>query len=128
VVQSQQPQSLAYALSDSPVGLLGWHCLIYREGIDPDYVLDNVSIHWLTGTAASAIRIYREFSVQDSPSGQSATPIGYAQFKDDYQPIRRLTPPNVVRWNKYDSGGHFSAHQTPDLLVKDLTEFFADLK
>ena len=129
VVQSQQPQSLAYALTDSPVGLLGWHCLIYRDGVDADYVLDNVSIHWLTGTAGSAIRIYLESSRQTPPNGQGGVvPLGYAQFRDDYQPIRRLTPPNVVRWNKYDTGGHFAAHQTPDLLVKDLTEFFADLK
>ena len=127
-VQSQQPQSLAYALTDSPVGLLGWHCLIYREGVDPDYVLDNVSIHWLTGTAGSAMRIYREFSRQKPRTGQDGgVPLGYAQFKDDYQPIRRLAPA-VTKWNKYDTGGHFAAHQTPDLVVQDLTEFFADLK
>jgi pimeloyl-ACP methyl ester carboxylesterase len=127
VVQAQQPQSLAYALTDSPVGLLGWHCLIYRDGVDADYGLDHVSIHWLSGTAGSAIRIYREFSRQAPSTGQIAAPLGYAQFRDDYQPIRRFVPPGTV-WTKYDAGGHFAAHQTPDLLVSDLTEFFAGLK
>ncbi|WP_433366867.1 epoxide hydrolase family protein [Actinoplanes sp. CA-142083] len=127
IVQMQQPQSLAYALDDSPVGLLGWHCLIYREGVDPDYVLDNVSIHWLTATAGSAMRIYREALLEPPLAWPSAVPVGYAQFADDYQPIRRLTPA-VSQWHKYDLGGHYAAKQVPELLVKDLTEFFADLK
>ncbi|MFF5294281.1 epoxide hydrolase family protein [Paractinoplanes globisporus] len=127
-VQLQQPQSLAYALTDSPVGLLGWHCLIYREGVDADYVLDNVSIHWLTGTAGSAMRLYREFALQPVFDKASSVPLGYAQFRDDYQPIRRFAPTNVTSWNKYDVGGHFAAHQVPGLVAKDLTEFFADLK
>jgi len=129
VVQSQQPQSLAYALTDSPVGLLGWHCLIYREGVDADYVLDNVSIHWLTGTAGSAMRIYRESHLESPPPAwpHTGVPVGYAQFADDYQPIRRLAPA-VSQWKKYDKSGHFSAAQTPELLVADITGFFDNLK
>jgi hypothetical protein len=74
------------------------------------------------------MRIYREFSLQTPQTDQSiGMPLGYAQFKDDYQPIRRLAP-SITKWNKYDTGGHFAAHQTPDLVVRDLTEFFADLK
>ncbi|MFI5895877.1 epoxide hydrolase family protein [Actinoplanes sp. NPDC051513] len=127
MVQMQQPQSLAYALTDSPAGLLGWHCLIYREGVDADYVLDNVSIHWLTGTAGSAMRIYREFLLEPPLEWPSRVPVAYAQFADDYQPIRRLAPA-LAQWNKYDTGGHYSAVQTPALLVKDLTDFFTGLK
>jgi pimeloyl-ACP methyl ester carboxylesterase len=126
-VQSQQPQSLAYALTDSPAGLLGWHCLIYREGVDADYVLDNVSIHWLTGTAGSAMRIYRESLLEPPLDWPAGVPVGYAQFPDDYQPIRRLAPA-VQNWHKADRGGHFAARQAPEVLVKDLTEFFDSLK
>ncbi|MBZ0289574.1 MAG: epoxide hydrolase 1, partial [Anaerolineae bacterium] len=61
-LQSQQPQSLAFALNDSPVGLLAWFCLIYRdgEGMDDDFVLTHASLYWLTETIASSIRIYYE--------------------------------------------------------------------
>jgi pimeloyl-ACP methyl ester carboxylesterase len=130
-VQAQQPQSLAYALADSPVGLLGWHCLIYREGVDPDFVLTNVSIHWLTGTVASAMRLYRESELAPIPAEPTTVPLAAAQFRDDYQPVRRLVPArhrNVVAWNDYDRPGHFAAHQSPELLVADLTGFVARLK
>ena len=129
-VQAQQPQSLAFALADSPVGLLGWHCLIYREGLDPDFVLTNVSIHWLTGTVASAMRIYREDALHPVPAEPTTVPLGAAQFAHDYQPFRRLVPARhrqVVAWNVYDRPGHFAAHQSPELLIADLTEFVTGL-
>ena len=58
-VQADQPQTLAHALADSPAGLLGWNsqCM---DGLDPETLLTHVSIHWLTGTAGSALRIYAE--------------------------------------------------------------------
>jgi pimeloyl-ACP methyl ester carboxylesterase len=127
-IQSQQPQSLAYALTDSPVGLLGWHCLIYREGVDPDYVLTNVMLHWLTGTGGTAPRIYYEHAHGPQPAGPTTVPIATAQFADDYQPIRKLAPrahANIVSWHRYDRPGHFAAHQSPDLLVADMREFFS---
>ncbi|WP_433295713.1 epoxide hydrolase family protein [Actinoplanes sp. CA-030573] len=130
-VQAQQPQTLAYALTDSPAGLLGWHCQIYREGVDAGYVLDNVSIHWLTGTAGSSMRLYREFALMDKPDGPTTVPLGAAQFRDDYRPVRRRVPglhSRLVRWNKYDVSGHFAAHQTPGLLADDVIDFFGNLK
>jgi pimeloyl-ACP methyl ester carboxylesterase len=128
LVQAQQPQSLAFGLTDSPAGLLGWHCLIYRGGVDADYVLTNVMMHWLTGTVASAMRIYRESGLTPRHTTPTTLPIGVAQFRDDYAPIRRLVPrehAHVVSWNSYDRGGHFAAHQEPDLLVADIRDFFA---
>ena len=125
-VQAQQPQSLAFALADSPVGLLGWHCLVYREGLDPDFVLTNVSIHWLTGTVASAMRIYREDALHPVPGEPTVVPLAAAQFAHDYQPFRRLVPArhrNVVAWNVYQRPGHFAAHQSPELLIADLGGF-----
>jgi epoxide hydrolase len=127
-VQAQQPQSLAFGLTDSPAGLLAWHCLIYRGGVDADYLLTNVMMHWLTGTVASAMRIYRESGLTPRHTAPTTLPIGVAQFRDDYAPIRRLVPrehSNVVSWNVYDEAGHFAAHQAPDLLVTDMRAFFA---
>ncbi len=127
-VQSQQPQSLAYALTDSPAGLLGWHCLIYRGGLDADYILTNVMIHWLTGTVSSAMRLYREDALTPRHTTPTTVPIGAAQFRDDYRPIRRLVArehANLVSCHDYDHPGHFAAHQSPDVLAADMREFFA---
>jgi epoxide hydrolase len=129
-VQRQQPQSLAFALTDSPAGLLGWHCLIYRGGVDADYVLTNVMFHWLTGTVSSAMRLYREDTLAPRHTTPTTLPIAVAQFADDYAPLRRLVPrehANVVSWNVYDRPGHFAAHQSPELLVADMRKFFAGL-
>lgn len=129
-VQRQQPQSLAYALADSPIGLLAWHCVIYRGGVDADFVLDNVMMHWLTGTAGSAMRIYREDTLTPRHTTPATTPIGVAQFAEDYMPVRRLVArehSDVRSWHVYDRPGHFAAHQSPDLLVTDIRDFFAAL-
>lgn len=64
LLQSQQPQTLAHALADSPVGLLGWLNQIYRGGYHPDFVLTNLLSHWYTDTdtVASSMRLYYEAS------------------------------------------------------------------
>lgn len=129
-LQTQQPQSLAHALTDSPVGLLGWHNLIYRGGLDLDFVLTNVMIHWLTGTVASAMRIYAEDSRSTRPTERTTVPLGLAQFRDDIHAIRRFAErdhANIVSWNVYDTGGHFAAHQEPELLVDDVRAFFTQV-
>lgn len=130
-LQTQQPQSLAHALTDSPVGLLGWHNLIYRGGLDTDFVLTNVMIHWLTGTVASAMRIYHEDGKSSRPAEPTTVPLGLAQFRDDVHAVRRFAErdhANIVSWNVYDTGGHFAAHQEPELLVEDVRTFFAQLR
>jgi epoxide hydrolase len=130
VLQAQQPQSLAHALADSPVGLLGWHCLIYRGGLEPDFILTNVMIHWLTGTVASAMRIYYEFAHQDGPAAPTTVPVALAQFSEDTTPIRRFVHrdhKNLVSWNVFDRPGHFAATQSPDLLIADIQNFFKHL-
>jgi pimeloyl-ACP methyl ester carboxylesterase len=130
-LQTQQPQSLAHALTDSPVGLLGWHNLIYRGGLDVDFVLTNVMIHWLTGTVASAMRIYYEDARSDRPSQRTTVPLGLAQFRDDLHAIRRFAERDhatIVSWNTYDTGGHFAAHQEPELLINDIRAFFNQLR
>ncbi|WP_245401418.1 hypothetical protein [Nocardia albiluteola] len=60
ILQSQQPQTLAHALMDSPTGLVGWNSQLLGADLDDEFVLTNIAIHWLTGTAGSAIRHYFE--------------------------------------------------------------------
>jgi epoxide hydrolase len=129
--QSKQPQTLAHALADSPVGLLGWHSQIFRGGVDADFVLTNVMLYWLTGTAASTIRFYYEVDKAKPATQPTTVPVGLAQFSDDFKSIRRFAERdhhNIVSWNVYDRPGHFAAHQSPDLLASDIREFFQGLR
>jgi pimeloyl-ACP methyl ester carboxylesterase len=132
-LQAQQPQTLAYALMDSPAGLLAWFCQIYREGegIDEDFVLTNVSLYWLTETIASSMRIYYERDHgQPQYNEPIHTPIALSMFRDDGRAFRRLAEcsyTNIVQWKLYDVGGHYAAHQVPELWASDVQRFFASL-
>ncbi len=128
LVQEQQPQTLAHALTDSPAGWLGWVCQIFREGSDADFALDNVTAHWLFGTVASAMRLYRESAREPRPTTPSTVPLGLSNFRDDYQSIRRFAERDHARiamWRSHDVGDHYAAHSAPEVLVADLREFFA---
>ncbi|WP_051267349.1 epoxide hydrolase family protein [Nakamurella lactea] len=140
-LQSQQPQTLAYALADSPVGLLGWNAQLFGESLDPEFVIANVAIHWLTGTAGSAIRFYYEDAhTADQPTGPTTVPTGLAMFAGDFQSIRKFADRdhgNIVSWNSYDgnasgggandAAGHYAAHEAPAVLVGDIRQFYARL-
>jgi hypothetical protein len=140
-LQSQQPQTLAFALADSPVGLLAWNIQLFGESLDRDFILANVAIYWLTGTSASAIRFYYEDAhTAEHPTGPTTVPTGLAMFAGDFQSIRRFAErdhSNIVSWNSYDpgiasggprdAGGHYAAHEAADLLVADIQQFFDKL-
>ncbi|MEV7329843.1 epoxide hydrolase family protein [Micromonospora sp. NPDC093244] len=138
-VHSQQPQTLAYALADSPVGLLAWNAQLFDESLDAEFILANVALYWFTGTAASAIRFYWEDAHTDEqPAEPTTAPTAVAMFPGDFQSIRRFAErdhANIVRWTAYgtdvdgrgDVGGHYAAHQATDVLVDDIREFFAQL-
>ncbi|WP_227838534.1 epoxide hydrolase family protein [Nocardia aurantia] len=140
-LHSQQPQTLAYALADSPAGLLGWNAQLFGESLDPEFVIGNVAIYWLTGTAGSAIRFYYEDAhTTEHPQGPTTAPTALAMFAGDFRSIRRFAERDhagLVRWNFYDTGiaaggandaaGHYAAHEAPDVLVGDIREFFGDL-
>ncbi|MFE3178491.1 epoxide hydrolase family protein [Amycolatopsis sp. NPDC059090] len=131
VVQAQQPQTLAHALSDSPVGLLGWNAqAMHDHGLDADGILTHVTIHWLTGTAGSAIRIYADDARETPAEGRNPVPLGVAQFPGDLPSIRVFTEHhrNLVSWNEYDRGGHYAAQEVPDLWAGDVRQFFAKLR
>jgi hypothetical protein len=100
-------------------------------GLDPETLLTHVSIHWLTNTAGSALRIYAEHERQGPPAGPTTVPIGLASFANDMPAIGAYAErdhASIVSWNTYDRGGHYAAHEEPDLLVGDIRGFFAPLR
>ncbi|HEX2037581.1 MAG TPA: epoxide hydrolase [Chloroflexota bacterium] len=131
MLMSQQPQTLAFALMDSPVGLLAWNGQLLGDDLDPDFALTNVMLYWLTGTAASAARIYYENAHATPPAEPTTTPTGLAAFGGDFSGIRRFAErdhKNIISWNVYERGGHFAAHKVPDVLVGDMRQFFRRLR
>jgi pimeloyl-ACP methyl ester carboxylesterase len=130
--QSAQPQTLAYALQDSPAGWLAWVTQLFQRSVEPDYILVNASAYWLTNTIGSSIRrYYDEAHAEQHPSEPTSTPTGVAIFRDDFQSIRRFADrdhANIVSWNRYDRGSHFSPHDAADLLVDDIRQFFRALR
>ena len=140
-LHSQQPQTLAFALADSPAGLLAWNSQLFGESLDPEFIVANVAIYWLTGTSGSSIRFYYEDAhAGEAPAGPTTVPTGLAMFAGDFQSIRRFADrdhANIVSWHSYgataaagsqtDAAGHYAAHETTDVLVADIREFFATL-
>ena len=130
-LMAQQPQTLAFAVTDSPAGLLAWNAQLLGEDLDDDFVLTNVMLYWLTGTAASAARLYYENAHAAHPTEPTTVPIGLAAFGGDFSGIRQFAHrdhKNIVRWSVFDHGGHFAAHKAPDLLVGDIREFFRGVR
>ena len=127
VLMAQQPQTIGYAIDDSPVGLLGWLAQLLGEELDPDFVLTNVMTYWLTRTGSSAARLYYENAHAQRMTEPTTLPIGLAGFGGDFYGIRRFAERdhgNIVRWNTYDHGGHFAAHKVPDVYVSDVRAFY----
>jgi pimeloyl-ACP methyl ester carboxylesterase len=130
VLMAQQPQTLGYALDDSPVGLLAWLAQLLGEELDPDFVLSNVMTYWLTRTGSSAARLYYENAHSQRTAEPTTLPTGLAGFGGDFYGIRRFAErdhKNIVRWTTHDHGGHFSAHKVPDLYVADVRAFFREI-
>jgi epoxide hydrolase len=141
-IQSTRPQTLAYGLTDSPVGQLAWIVEKFKEwthpraglpedSVDRDHMLTNVMLYWLTATAGSSARIYYEDAHAGGwgASERSTVPTGVAVFSEDIS-IRRYAERehNIVHWTDFDRGGHFAAMEEPDLLVGDVRTFFRGLR
>ncbi len=131
-LQSQQPQSLAHALADSPAGLLGWMAQLIDDAQGDDFIITNVALHWLTGTAGSAIRFYYENAHAGQQQAEPTTvPLGLGQAKSgDFVSIRRFADrdhKNIVSWNTIDAVGHYTAHSAPSAYSGDVRAFFAKL-
>jgi pimeloyl-ACP methyl ester carboxylesterase len=131
-LMAQQPQTLGYAISDSPLGLLAWNGQLLGADLEPDFAISNVMLYWLTGTATSAARLYYENAhVTERPSGPTTVPMALAGFGGDFSGIRRFAErdhANIVRWTMYERGGHFAAHKATDDYVGDIRAFYAGLR
>ena len=134
LLQSNQPQLVGYAISDSPVGLMAWMTqLMDPAEVGSERFLTNFLIYWLTGTGASCIRWYYE-SAHDpnawAPKVNSGVPTAIAVFQDGDIAIRRYGEEsnNIVRWTEYPHGGHYAALTVPDVWLKDVREFFRELR
>jgi epoxide hydrolase len=134
LLQSNQPQLAAYALSDSPVGLMAWITqLMELEEVGEERFLTNFMIYWLTGTAASSIRIYYENTHDPSawaPKANSGVPTAVAVFQDGDIAIRKYgeAANNIVRWTEYPHGGHYAVMTVPKDWLKDVRESFRELR
>jgi pimeloyl-ACP methyl ester carboxylesterase len=137
-LQSTRPQTLAFALSDSPVGQLAWIVERFKdwtdstgspeEAVDRDHLLTNVMIYWLTGTAGSSARLYFESRRSWATRWTPSIPVGVAVYAHDLMlPVRALAEReyNVVHWSEFERGGHFAAMEVPDVFAADVLAFFS---
>jgi len=147
IEQNTRPQTIGYALLDSPVALAAWmldhdtdsyykisHAFVDGQptgGLTRDHILDNITLYWLTGTGASAARSYWE-GAQASAAGQTpppvSLPVGFTTFPGEIWRTPRSwvekSYPNVVYFNKVDKGGHFAAWEEPELFAGELRAAF----
>ncbi|HMO75169.1 MAG TPA: epoxide hydrolase [Sphingopyxis sp.] len=140
--QATRPQTIGYALTDSPVGQMawivekyhGWTDCGHRPGgqsigghperiLSRDAMLDTVSLYWLTASAASSARLYWQ-SFRNFSAGEIHVPTGCSLFPNEIMRLsrrwaeRRYT--NIVHWNELDRGGHFAAWEQPELFVDEV--------
>lgn len=143
-VQGTKPQTLGYGLNDSPVGLAAWIVEKFRTWSDcsgeiesvftHDELLTNVMIYWITETMPSSVRLYyesRQRPLALSASNRVEVPVAVAIFpKEIAMPPRTLADRglNIARWTAMPEGGHFAAMEQPELLARDIREFFRTLR
>ncbi|MEV4095959.1 epoxide hydrolase family protein [Streptosporangium saharense] len=148
-IQSTRPQTLAYALTDSPVGQLAWIVEKYKEwtdsaktpedAVERDHLLTIASIYWLTASAGSSAQLYYESNhltadflrTWGGPWPLNA-PVGVAVFPADVVlPVRSFAErvlPTLSHWSEFDRGGHFAAMEQPGLFVEDVRAFTRPLR
>ena len=137
-IQGTKPQTLAYALTDSPAGLAAWIAEKFRSWSDRepsrDQLLANVSLYWFTGAVGSSFWPYyaRMHSSWPIPEGRTVdVPTGYAEFpKEILRPPRSLaarTYTDIRRWTRMPQGGHFAALEEPEALAGEILGFFSGL-
>jgi epoxide hydrolase len=141
-IQGTRPQTLGYGLADSPVGQAMW---IYEkfqawtdnkgdpaDAVSVDHMLDDITLYWLTDTAASSARIYHESFRKDFVRMPLELPVAVSIFKGDL-----FTPPRVwgertysklFYWNDVPKGGHFAALEQPELFVTELRKAFRQMR
>jgi pimeloyl-ACP methyl ester carboxylesterase len=150
-----RPQTIGYALLDSPVALAAWmldhdtdsYYKISRAFVDGepasnlsrDHIVDNVTLYWLMGTGASAARSYWEDGqalAQARASGQAppevSLPVGFTTFPGEIWRTPRSWAekayPNLTYFNEVDKGGHFAAWEEPQLFSEEVRAAFRSLR
>ena len=140
--QNTRPLPLTHALSDSPAGLLAWIVEKYRAWSDndgdlsirftDDFVLTQASLYWFTGTISTSFRPYYEYAHGLTRRVERVeVPTALAVFPADLtRPPRSWAERtyNVTRYTRMPRGGHFAAHEEPELLARDITEFLRTLR
>jgi pimeloyl-ACP methyl ester carboxylesterase len=144
-IQSTKPQTLGYALNDSPAGLAAWILEKWRAWADshgnltacfsPEFLLITLTIYWATQTITPSMRDYFDNRWSGSMLGVDdviQVPTGFAvfahQFSDDGEPPREWAERlyNVRQWTVMPSGGHFAATEESERLARDIAAFFAE--
>jgi pimeloyl-ACP methyl ester carboxylesterase len=154
VEMATRPQTIGYALVDSPVALAAWmidhdtdaYYKIARAFVDGqptgnltrDHILDNITLYWLTGTGTAAARSYWEAYGPDAPAAgdkplpASAIPFGFTTFPGEIWRTPRswveASYPNVSYFHEVDKGGHFAAWEEPELFTSELRAAFSALR
>jgi pimeloyl-ACP methyl ester carboxylesterase len=142
VIQGTRPQTIGYALTDSPVGLAAW--MYDYNGGEPqrllarDEMLDDITLYWLTTTAASSARIYWENKNSSLTTTtvvrttEISVPVAVTVFPDEiYRAPRSWTQRafrNLIYFNQVDRGGHFAAWEQPQLFAEELRAAFRSLR
>lgn len=142
LVMGTRPQTIGYALADSPVGLAAW-IYDYNNGepgrlLDRDDVLDDITLYWLTNTATSAARIYWETAGQSvilsaaQKTSEISLPVCITVFPDEVyrapETWARRSYRNLIYFSEAESGGHFAAWEQPDLFSRELRAAFRPLR
>jgi pimeloyl-ACP methyl ester carboxylesterase len=155
VEMATRPQTIGYALLDSPVALAAWlldhdtdsYQKISRAFVDKhptggltrDSIIDNITLYWLTGTAASAARSYWENGrarAAAAASGQAlpeiSVPVGFTTFPGEIWASPRswveVVYPGLAYFNEVDRGGHFAAWEEPELFATEIRAAFKALR
>jgi len=140
--QSTRPQTLAYALADSPVGQAAWiyekmHAWTDNEGspedaVGRDAILDNITLYWLTNSAGSSARLYWESFRSAFGSSAVDVPVACTIFPAEMRrPPRRWAErvfSNIIYWNRAERGGHFAALEEPDIFTVELRAAFRNMR
>jgi pimeloyl-ACP methyl ester carboxylesterase len=152
----EHPQTIGYGLVDSPVGLASWmldhdadsYAKISQAFLDGqpsgdltrDRVLDNITLYWLTSSAASAAKMYWEegrstvaaFKQHQKPPTPVSLPVAFTVFPGEiYQAPHSWVEkvyPNLIYFNKVDKGGHFAAWEEPELFATEMRAAFRSLR
>lgn len=144
MLQSTKPQLAGYLLSDSPVAQAAWLYDIFDGGtgttgnpeafIPVDEMLDEITLYWLTNSAASSARFYLEqaslLGKRNNP-GRVDLPVGVSVFPHDLPPARSWAHqvyPELFYWNELPRGGHFAQLEVPDLFVSELRDCFRRMR